>query len=158
VSQFLTQLREELVDPYANDGTGLWAPTEIFSYYSSRLKKRIDIPVGFVYDHASVPRLPLAYAVAGNRYHRPALIHDWLCRMRLCKRETADLVFLEAMMLQNREELAAMKAAGKDDEEMAARKAAIDGRAQLMYLAVAAYTKTGLWKSEVDAPGHAVIG
>jgi len=61
-------------------------------------------------------------------------------------------------MLQNREELAAMKAVGKDDEEMAARKAAIDGRAQLMYLAVAAYTKTGLWKSEVDAPGYAVIG
>jgi hypothetical protein len=158
MSAFLTPLREELVDPFANDGTGLWAPLEVFSYYSSRLKKQIDVPVGFIYDHASVPRLPLAYSIAGNRYHRPALIHDYLCRMRLCKRETADKIFLEAMMLQNSEELGAMEAAGKDNEEIAARKAAIDGRAQLMYLAVAAYSASGLWKSEIDEAGYSVIG
>ena len=150
MSEFLTKLRVELVDPYANDGTGLWAPTEDFRYYSTKLKREIVIPKGFIHDFASVPRLPIMYSLAGNRYHIPALIHDYLCRMRLCRRETADKVFLEAMMLQNKQELAYMKSQNIDPEEIEKRKSDINTRAKAMYLAVAAFTKTGLWDKKPD--------
>ena len=35
------------------------------------------MPAGFVTDLASVPRLPLAWWVAGGRAARPAVLHDW---------------------------------------------------------------------------------
>jgi hypothetical protein len=152
MSKFVTELHVKLFDPYANDGTGLWMLTAPFVYYSSLLRREVEAPFGFVHDFASVPRLPLMYSMAGNRYHRPAVIHDYLCRMRRVKRELVDRVFLEAMQLQNREETAWMKNAGIDNDEIATRKAGLEGRAQGMYLAVAGYTKSGLWKSEVDQP------
>ena len=106
------------------------------------------IPSGFVHDHASVPRVPGMYAVFGNRYHRPAVLHDYLCRYKVCPREMADTIFLEAMRSQNTEELKLMADNGAGDDEMTERHAQIEGRAQLMYAAVAAYTKSGAWRLE----------
>ncbi len=157
VSKFLTGLHVELFDPYANDGTGLWMLTAAFRYYSTLLRKEIEVPYGFVHDFASVPRLPLMYAVAGNRYHRAAVVHDYLCRSRQVRRDRADKVFLEAMQLQNREEIVQMAADGRQDE-IEDRKVALEGRAQGMYVAVALYTKSGLWKKDIDQPGYAPIG
>ena len=153
MSPFLTELHEKLVDPHANDGSGLWQLTEELRVYCKRLKKTIVLPVGFVHDHASVPRFPVVYALYGNRYHRPAAVHDFLCRMRLCRRETADLVFLDLMRAQNADEIAEMKERGIDDDEIAEHKATLESRAWAMYVAVAALTKTGLWKKDVGQPG-----
>jgi hypothetical protein len=152
MSPFLSELHERLADPYANDGTGLWQLTQEFQVYCKRLKRTVVVPLGFVHDHASVPRVPGLYAAFGNRYHRPAVVHDWLCRDKKVKRETADKVFLDLMRAQNDEEIAMLREIGEDDDEIAARKAAVEGRAMAMYAAVALFTKSGLWKSDIDRP------
>lgn len=157
MSQFLSELCEKLVDPYANDGTGMWGLTEEFQYYSSSLKRTVVVPRGFVYDHASVPRIPLIYDQFGNRYHRPALVHDYLCREGHVKRNRADRVFLEAMRLQNAEELSEMHAQGVDEETIAERARALEGRAQLMFAGVVLYSKSGIWKRDVDQPGFEAV-
>lgn len=158
MSTFLTHLDERLIDPWANDGTGYWQLLAPFHYYSSRLKKVVEVPLGFVYDHASVPRVPGIYAMFGNRYHRPACIHDFLCRQGYVRRETADLVFLEAMRLQNKEEIEHLRESGEDDDAIADRKVELEGRATAMYAAVALYTKSGLWKSDVHRKGFEPLG
>lgn len=158
MSQFISDLVVTLVDPHAGDGTGLWQQVEEFQYYSTLLKKTVVVPKGFVHDFASVPRVPLLYDNMGNRYHRPATIHDYLCREGYVDRKKCDRVFLEAMRLQNDEEIAEMRLAGEDDDEIVERRAAIEGRAQAMYAAVVLYTKTGLWQSDVHRPGFEPMG
>jgi hypothetical protein len=54
------------------------------------------------------------------------------------------------MMLQNKQELAHMKSQNIDPEEIEKRKSDINTRAKAMYLAVAAFTKTGLWDNKED--------
>ena len=102
------------------------------------------MPLGFRFDKATVPTLPMMYANFGGRYTRPACIHDWLCRAGRIDRAKADLVFLEFMRLENSMELQAMYAAGIDDDDIADRKASTEGRAQMMYAAVALVTKLGI--------------
>lgn len=143
---FLSPLRVELVDPHYQDGTGLWRLVEPFLYRSGVLHRSITVPAGYLHDFASVPRLPFAYANFGNRYHRPAVVHDWLCEQTDLARGRADRVFAEAMRLQNEEEIAAMRAAGIDDDEVVDRRAALEGRCQLMHAAVVAFTKSGAWR------------
>lgn len=61
----------------------------------------IAVPVGFITDFASVPRIPLVYALTGNTSHRAAVVHDYLYHKGEIPRETADKVFLEAMKYRN---------------------------------------------------------
>lgn len=56
----------------------------------------VCIPKGFSTDLASVPRIPGAYLLFGNKARRSAILHDYLYSRRW-PRETADLVFREAM-------------------------------------------------------------
>jgi phytoene dehydrogenase-like protein len=56
----------------------------------------LTVPDGFVTDLASVPRLPAAYLLFGNRARRAAILHDWLYTERF-PREWADAVFFAAM-------------------------------------------------------------
>jgi hypothetical protein len=57
---------------------------------------RITVPAGFETDLASVPRLPLAYALFGGRARRSAILHDFLYETQAGK-DYADEVFLAAM-------------------------------------------------------------
>lgn len=148
MSQFLSELCERLVDPFYGDGTGLWQLTAPLKYYSAYLNGTVEVPFGFAHDHASVPRVPFVYANFGNRYHRPAVIHDYLCRQGYLKRNKCDRVFLEAMRQQNADELAYMQANGQDAETIASRGAALEGRAQMMFAAVVLYSKSKLWASD----------
>ena len=68
-------------------------------YQSKILDQTITAPVDFVTDFASVPRVPLAYLLAGNTAHEAAVIHDFLYNNKPhpCTRKQADQVFLEAM-------------------------------------------------------------
>jgi hypothetical protein len=59
------------------------------------------VPAGFETDFASVPRLPLAYFLAGDTAHMSAVLHDYLCRElfaagEMTGRRAAEL-FREAM-------------------------------------------------------------
>ena len=145
---FLTPLRVELVDPFYKDGTGLWCYVEVFIYKSAILNKLIEI--SGTTDFGSVPKLPLIYATFGNRYHRSTGVHDHLCSQPRVPRKTADRVFLEAMRVENEEEIAGMQRRGLDDDEILDRKGALEGRAQAIYGAVLLYSKLAFKKSRVD--------
>jgi hypothetical protein len=59
----------------------------------------ITVPVGYVCDLASVPRVPGIHWRYGGRARIPALLHDWCydCAVTRLDRKTADRLFLEAM-------------------------------------------------------------
>lgn len=58
--------------------------------------KTVVVPTGFETDFASVPRLPLAYLLAGDTAHRSAVLHDYLYATQVGKKY-ADKIFLAAM-------------------------------------------------------------
>ena len=61
---------------------------------------KVEAPGGFQSDGASVPRVPIAYMLYGNRAHREAVIHDYLYRADSIPEvafKTANETFLEAM-------------------------------------------------------------
>lgn len=93
MGRFETTLKSELVD---ESGGGMWELSEPLVYYSTLYDTTVTVPTGFRTDFASVPRLPLAYLLAGDTAHRPATVHDYLCRTDY-PRDRADRIFLEAM-------------------------------------------------------------
>lgn len=72
-----------------------WKIDKPFIYYSKFLDKTIYVPVGFVTDFASVPRLPLAYLFTGNTGHWEAVLHDQGYRWNKLSRKNSDLLFKE---------------------------------------------------------------
>lgn len=64
-------------------------------FYSAKYDITIATPPGFVTDFASVPRIPIAYMVAGNTGHWEAYLHDMLYRF-FNERLMADAIFYEA--------------------------------------------------------------
>lgn len=59
----------------------------------------LRVPQGFVTDFASVPRLPFAYWIAGNRAPKAATVHDYLYATK-AGRDFADDVFYYAMLAE----------------------------------------------------------
>ena len=162
MSGFLTPLIVEYVEPWAfntpdiwvdNDGTSRWRPAVRFDYYSDMLGGTVKVEAGFHTDAASVPVTPFLYAIYGNRYMRPSLTHDYLCRMRKYRRTLCDQVFLEAMRLENALEIAAMRKSGIDEDTVSERASALEARAYQMYLGARIYTALGKWRTEIDEEG-----
>ena len=91
-SKFLSNLSVELLAD-----KNLWKLTEDLVYQSKILNKRITVKKGFISDFASVPRIPIIYALYGDKVHRESVIHDYLYRIKKYSRCAADRVFLEAM-------------------------------------------------------------
>lgn len=87
--EFLTKLRTEDVD----DGTGVLTDPLVALLDD---EVRITVPRGFKTDYASVPRIPLAYLLAGGIARRASVLHDYLYAKQV-DREWADNVFLGAM-------------------------------------------------------------
>jgi hypothetical protein len=84
---------------------GRWVADELFELtkefrYDTAINggARIIVPAGFTTDFASVPRLPLAYMVFGNKAHMAAVVHDYLYTTGIWPKDQADLVFREAML------------------------------------------------------------
>jgi uncharacterized protein DUF1353 len=81
-------------------------------------RQKLTVPAGFKTDFASVPRLPIAYLVAGDVCHRAPLLHDFLYRQGQIPRAWCDRIFLEAMVAEGvswwrrRAMYAAVRAAG----------------------------------------------
>ncbi len=76
---------------------GKWKLDDELWFHSVLVKQVIKVPVGFVTDFASVPRIPGIYWWFGGRANRPATVHDFLYANHLYDRKTADLIFLEAL-------------------------------------------------------------
>ena len=94
MSRFLTELETKL----KNDDT-VWVLTAPLVYESNILGE-ITVPKGFETDFASVPRIPIFYALYGGKAHRESVLHDALYRSNSIPKATrlqADRVFLEAM-------------------------------------------------------------
>lgn len=91
MSAFMTPLEVRLM------GRKKWMTLAPLVYYSDAAGT-IRVPPEFITDFASVPRLPLAYLLAGDRAPGPAVVHDWLYqRPDFDDRAMADAVFAEAM-------------------------------------------------------------
>ena len=94
MSKFKTEL-----DARLKDDDQVWAIGSPL-VYDSDLVGIVIVSEGFETDFASVPRVPLFYALFGDRAHRESVIHDYLYRIDAfpeVTRSRADDVFLEAM-------------------------------------------------------------
>lgn len=103
MSQFLTKLDQVLLDEDGGDGRAIWVLDRPLLYQSD-LVGIIEVPSGFRHDSASVPRIPVAWWLAGDTAHAAAVVHDYLYQAggvitdaKRIDRRTADAVFLEAM-------------------------------------------------------------
>lgn len=75
-----------------------WRLVHELRYDSAILGARVIAPVGFVTDFSSVPRVPLAWWLAGDTGRKAGVIHDLLYCYRLPgQRALADRVFNEAL-------------------------------------------------------------
>ena len=85
-------------------GRKKWMTHTQLRYESDVAKRTIVVPAELVTNLASVPRLPLAYMLAGERAPGPAVVHDYLyLRPDWGNRALADAVFLEAMAVDQPE-------------------------------------------------------
>jgi hypothetical protein len=100
MSQFTTPLINEHIDGR------LWKLAAPFEYHLGKypvefLSDIIRVPVGFIHDFASIPRLFWAILPPTGLYGKAAVIHDYLYRVQTYSRKRADLIFLEAMEVLN---------------------------------------------------------
>ncbi len=73
--------------------------------YISDLVGKIEVPINFKTDFASIPRLPIIYELLGNKAHYEGVVHDYLYRadsIPLVTRYVADCVLLEAMKVRKK--------------------------------------------------------
>lgn len=94
---FLTDLNVTLLRGKEKGGRQLWRVDSTLLYTSDVAKQAIIVPKGFETDFSSVPRLPLAYLLAGEQAHEAAVVHDYLYGSKTVSKKLADDVFLEAM-------------------------------------------------------------
>lgn len=96
MSEFIGRLSANLVD---DDLAGLWRLMEPLSFHSDLLARTFTAPVGFETDFCSVPRVPLAYDLLGNRARKSGTIHDLLYTTHEVTREQADQVLREMLLV-----------------------------------------------------------
>lgn len=96
MSKFLTEL------------DGRWLDDKRFMlladlvYESDLLKDTLTVQKGFVTDFASVPRVPIAYMLFGDRAHHESVPHDFIYQTHKFPKKIADSIFLEAMTARNK--------------------------------------------------------
>lgn len=108
-SRFLTSLELRLVDDNANQGRGEWELISDLGYYSEIAQCTFVVQKGFKTDLESVPRVPIVFTVLGDRFARPAALHDALYAglFPSIDRETADKILEEAILATGGEPLEA---------------------------------------------------
>jgi hypothetical protein len=99
MSRFLTQLQAEALEDTSHDGRGTWQLLQALIYDSDVAGKVIVVPAGFVTDLASVPRIPVAFLLAGDTANHAAVVHDWLYTSHEVTKEVADNVLQEAAIV-----------------------------------------------------------
>lgn len=93
MSKFLTQL---VMENATDQDDGKWRLTAPLVYQSDVAGTTFVVPVGFVTDLASVPRVPIAYMLAGGTSNEASVIHDFIYTTHPVDRKTADAVLREA--------------------------------------------------------------
>lgn len=81
---------------YLPDGT--WMVLKEIRYLSALTQKAYTVEAGFIFNFASVPRLPVAYWLTGNTGTLASLVHDYLyANPHIEPKEVADAIFAEIM-------------------------------------------------------------
>lgn len=78
---------------------GRWRLIAPLVYQSDVAKMTFTVPTGFVTDLASVPRIPIAYLLAGGTSNEASVVHDFIYSTHPVPRDTADAVLKEASLL-----------------------------------------------------------
>lgn len=78
-----------------------WILRKKFSYHVGHKNSNdiIEVPVGFITDFASIPRIFWNIAPKWGRYGKSAIIHDYLYCTHERSRKEADDIFYEAMLV-----------------------------------------------------------
>lgn len=101
MGKFLSKLDVEQVTDVGESGRGRW---ELMNplYYLADSGTTYTVPAGFVTDFASVPRVPIAFWLMGDRANEAATLHDYLYSKPhpVPDRKTADLLLKEASLSQ----------------------------------------------------------
>lgn len=93
---FLTQLEVVEASETANAERGEWELAQPLIYRALN-GSVYTVPAGFKTDFASVPRLPLLFALLGDVAHEAAALHDYLYTApHPCSRDRADSLLREA--------------------------------------------------------------
>lgn len=97
MSKFVTSLQAKWI---GREGSRvLWELEASLLYNSDLLQSTVIVPAGFRTDFASVPRLPLAFLLAGDTAHEAAVVHDYLYSQGKLSRAECDAVFKEAIIV-----------------------------------------------------------
>lgn len=96
MSAFIGDLIGRLI---TDDESGLWELQQPFSFQSTEQGKTFTAPAGFRTDFCSVPRVPFAFLMLGDRARKSGAIHDWLYTTHEVPREIADKVLKEMLLL-----------------------------------------------------------
>lgn len=102
MSRFLSPTVLRVLRGQFRSGRQLYALEYSVHYESDILGGDVVVPAGYVTDLASVPKMPLAWLMAGGTGAEAAVIHDWLYTTHSfddqpITRKTADAVFREAI-------------------------------------------------------------
>lgn len=104
MSGFIGRLIVELIE---DNQSGLWDLQEVFGFQSALTGDTYTAPIGFRTDFCSVPRVPIAYDLLGNRARKSGTIHDYLYTCHKTSREMADKILKEMLVLNGVDEFEA---------------------------------------------------
>lgn len=93
-----------IVKLISDDQSGIWELITPLTFYSDLLGKAIVAPQGFRTDFCSVPRVPIAFDMLGNRARKSGTIHDYLYTTHITTREMADEILREMLVLNGVDE------------------------------------------------------
>jgi len=93
MSQFTQPFVGELV------GKNTWKVYVAFEYHVGTYpsKQIIYIPVGFITDFASIPRIFWPFISPIDEHGKAAVIHDYMYTIRYDKKSVCDKIYLEAL-------------------------------------------------------------
>ena len=98
---FEDKLKAEQIEDKNEEGRGTWKLLAPLIYHA-KSGVIYTVPTGFVTDFASVPRIPIVFALVGDRANEAATLHDWLYTAPhpVPTREMADDLLYEASISQ----------------------------------------------------------
>lgn len=94
-ARFLSPLMSKEVSENANSGRGLFDLLAPLGFFSCRFMRAFWAPTGTRTDFSSIPRLPFIWLALGDRYRKPAAVHDHLYDSHEVPRWEADALLLE---------------------------------------------------------------
>jgi hypothetical protein len=101
MGKFLTDLEVRQIEDTSEQGRGTWRLLAPLRYQADN-GFVYEVPVGFVTDFATVPRIPLIFDLDGDRGNLAGTLHDWLYTAPhpVASRAIADSMLREALLAQ----------------------------------------------------------